>query len=71
MFRGFAMTQARDAGAPLALQIVLSAIPFGLAHLSTATIGGKFDLIGGISAVIAPPCSEWSSRSPMCWAGAV
>ncbi len=31
LFRGFVMTQARDAGMPVALQIALSAILFGLA----------------------------------------
>jgi membrane protease YdiL (CAAX protease family) len=51
IFRGFVMTQARDAGVPLVLQIVLSGVLFGLAHLSIASVGGKFDMIGAVSAV--------------------
>lgn len=51
IFRGFVMNALRDAGAPLIAQIALSGLLFGLAHLSTATVGGKFDLVGGFSAV--------------------
>jgi membrane protease YdiL (CAAX protease family) len=53
IFRGFVMNQARDAGAPLVLQIALSGILFGLAHISTAGVGGKFDFVGAFSAVLS------------------
>lgn len=53
IFRGFVMNQARDAGIPLVLQIALSGVLFGLAHISTAGIGGRFDFAGVFSAVIS------------------
>jgi membrane protease YdiL (CAAX protease family) len=53
IFRGFVMNQARDAGAPLVFQIALSGVLFGLAHIGTAGIGGRFDFAGTFAAVIS------------------
>ena len=50
-FRGFVMTQARDGGAPVAVQIVLSGLLFGLAHLGIAGLSGHFDPVAAISVV--------------------
>jgi membrane protease YdiL (CAAX protease family) len=39
MFRGFVMTQAQQGGAPLSVQVLLSAILFGAAHAGWGGIG--------------------------------
>jgi membrane protease YdiL (CAAX protease family) len=51
VFRGFVMTQARDAGAPLIAQIALSALLFGLAHFSLGGMSGKFDAAATLSVI--------------------
>jgi membrane protease YdiL (CAAX protease family) len=42
VFRGFVMAQARDAGVPAWLQVILSALLFGLAHLGWGGLTGHF-----------------------------
>lgn len=44
IFRGFVMSQARDAGAPVAVQIALSGLLFGLAHFSLGEMNGHIDI---------------------------
>jgi membrane protease YdiL (CAAX protease family) len=51
IFRGFVMTQARDAGAPVLLQIVLSGLLFGLAHLGIAMMSGQFNMAAAVGVV--------------------
>ena len=53
IFRGFVMTQARDAGLPVAGQVALSAILFGLAHVGWSEMSGHFNigaLLGSVAA---------------------
>jgi membrane protease YdiL (CAAX protease family) len=44
IFRGFVMTQARDGGANIFVQVVLSAILFGLAHVGWGGLTGRFEV---------------------------
>lgn len=53
IFRGFVMTQAREGGAGPLLQMVLSAVLFGLAHLGWGGLTGTFQLWAMIASVIA------------------
>jgi membrane protease YdiL (CAAX protease family) len=53
MFRGFVMTQARDGGAPVWVQIVLAGVLFGLAHFGIGGFSGHFNLAGMLSAVVS------------------
>lgn len=53
MFRGFVMTEARDGGAPVWLQIVLAGVLFGLAHFSIGGFSGHFNLAGMFSALMS------------------
>jgi len=53
VFRGFVMTQARDGGAPVVIQILLSAILFGMAHMGWGGATGHFDLSSMIGAMIS------------------
>jgi membrane protease YdiL (CAAX protease family) len=53
MFRGFVMRQARDGGAPVVIQVLLSTLFFGLAHLGWGGAGGRFDLPSMIGAMIS------------------
>lgn len=53
IFRGFVMSRARDGGAPVWLQILLSAVLFGLAHGGWGSMGGKFEVGAMIGAMIA------------------
>jgi membrane protease YdiL (CAAX protease family) len=53
IFRGFVMTQARDAGLPVIVQVALSALLFGLAHIGWGTMTGHINvgaLLGSIGA---------------------
>ncbi|HEY2033455.1 MAG TPA: CPBP family intramembrane glutamic endopeptidase [Rhizomicrobium sp.] len=53
VFRGFVMSQARDGGAHWIVQILISAILFGLAHMGWGGLGGHVDmkqLIGAVGA---------------------
>ena len=52
-FRGFVMTQARDGRAPLVVQILLSGLLFGLAHLGIAGLSGTF--IPAVAFSVVPP----------------
>jgi membrane protease YdiL (CAAX protease family) len=53
VFRGFVMSQARDAGLHWSIQIALSALLFGLAHAGWAAIGGHFDPAKVLGPVVA------------------
>lgn len=53
VFRGFLMSQARDGGAHWSVQIVLSALLFGLAHAGWAALGGQFDPAKVLGPVVA------------------
>lgn len=53
VFRGFLMTQARDGGAHWSVQVVLSALLFGLAHAGWAALGGHFDPAKMLGPVVA------------------
>jgi membrane protease YdiL (CAAX protease family) len=53
VFRGFVMTQAREAGSATWLQVLLSAILFGLAHVGWGGLTGHFQLGPMIGAVMA------------------
>jgi len=53
IFRGFVMTEARNGGAPLWLQIVLSALLFGMAHAGWGGMTAKFDIGSMIGAMIS------------------
>jgi membrane protease YdiL (CAAX protease family) len=53
VFRGFVMTQARDGGAPIAVQIVLSALLFGMAHLGWGGTTGHFAVNSMIGAMLS------------------
>lgn len=55
VFRGFVMTESRDAGLHWSLQIILSAVLFGLAHMGWGAMTGHVDvhqLVGAVSATI-------------------
>ena len=51
MFRGFVIAQARDGGAPPFVQVLLSGVLFGLAHLGMAGLSGRFDVAAAIGIV--------------------
>lgn len=53
VFRGFVMSQARDAGSPAWAQVVLSAVLFGLAHLGWGGLTGHFQLWPMVAAMVA------------------
>lgn len=53
IFRGFVMSQARDAGAATWLQIVLAAVLFGFAHFGWGGTASGFHLAAAIGAMIA------------------
>ena len=53
MFRGFVMTQAREAGLPAWLQVALSALLFGLVHGGWGALGPHFSIAGAIGATIS------------------
>jgi hypothetical protein len=53
VFRGFVMTQARDGGAHWTLQILLSALLFGLAHMGWGGMSGHIEMAQLIGAVAA------------------
>jgi membrane protease YdiL (CAAX protease family) len=53
VFRGFVMTQARDAGMHWSVQIILSALLFGLAHAGWAALGGHFEPAKVLGPVVA------------------
>jgi membrane protease YdiL (CAAX protease family) len=53
MFRGFVMTQARDGGAPVMVQVLLSLVSFGLAHMGWGGASGQFDLRSMIGAMVS------------------
>ena len=53
VFRGFVMTQARDGGAHWIVQLLISAILFGLAHVGWGGLSGHVDvgqMVGAVSA---------------------
>jgi len=55
VFRGFVMTQARDGGAHWSVQMLLSAVLFGLAHIGWGGMTGRFDpgaMVGSVFATI-------------------
>ena len=45
IFRGFVMTQARAAGLPVVVQVLFSAVLFGLAHAGWGSLAGHFNPI--------------------------
>lgn len=51
MFRGFVMRQARDGGAPVLVQVILSGVLFGAAHLGMAGLSGRFEPAAAIGIV--------------------
>lgn len=51
IFRGFVMTQAKNAGLPTPVQIMLSAILFGLAHAGWGGLSGQFNLMAFVGSV--------------------
>ena len=51
VFRGFVMSQARDGGAHWIVQILLSAILFGLAHMGWGGMSGHVDIKQVVGAV--------------------
>jgi membrane protease YdiL (CAAX protease family) len=53
VFRGFIMGQARDGGAHWSVQIILSALLFGLAHAGWAALGGQFEIAKVLGPVVA------------------
>lgn len=53
VFRGFLMSQARDGGAHWSVQLLLSALLFGLAHVGWGALGGHMQIgqmVGAASA---------------------
>lgn len=53
VFRGFVMTQARDGGAHWSVQVLLSALLFGLAHMGWGGLSGHVQLSQMIGAMTA------------------
>lgn len=53
VFRGFVMSQARDGGAHWSVQLVLSALLFGLAHMGWGGLSGHVQLSQMIGAMTA------------------
>jgi len=53
VFRGFVMGQARDGGAHWSVQIILSALLFGLAHMGWGGMSGHADVGQMIGAMVA------------------
>jgi hypothetical protein len=53
IFRGFVMGQARDGGAPVVVQLLLSAVLFGLAHGGWGGMTGKFEVGAMIGAMVS------------------
>lgn len=53
VLRGFVMSQARDGGAHWILQILISAILFGLAHMGWGGLSGQVDMKQLVGAVAA------------------
>jgi|GEM_PF-1262434 len=53
VFRGFVMTQANDGGAHWTVQILLSAILFGLAHMGWGGLNGHIQMAQMIGAMVA------------------
>jgi membrane protease YdiL (CAAX protease family) len=51
LFRGFVMTQSRDAGMPLVVQILLSALLFALAHAGWGRLSGHVSMAALIGTV--------------------
>jgi len=51
LFRGFVMTQSRDAGMPVAVQILLSALLFGLAHVGWGRLTGHVSVAALVGSV--------------------
>ena len=52
VFRGFVMSQARDGGAHWSVQLALSALLFGLAHMGWGGLSGHVDMGQMIGAVM-------------------
>lgn len=50
-FRGFVMSEARDGGAPLPVQVLMAGTLFGLAHAGIAGLSGRFDPIAAVSII--------------------
>lgn len=53
LFRGFVMTQARDGGASIAIQILLSALLFGMAHGGWGGMATNFNIGSMIGAIVS------------------
>jgi membrane protease YdiL (CAAX protease family) len=54
LFRGFVISEAKNGGAPVWLQIVLSGLLFGLAHVGWGGMGGAhFDIGSAIGSAIS------------------
>jgi len=53
MFRGFVMSQAREGGAPVWLQVLLSGVLFGAAHFGIGGFGGAFNWIAAFGAAFS------------------
>ncbi len=53
VFRGFVMKQARDGGAHWSVQLLLSALLFGLAHIGWGSMGGHVNMGQMIGAMAA------------------
>lgn len=53
VFRGFAMGMAREGGAGPVVQIILSAVLFGLAHIGWGGLTGHFNVWAMVSSMIA------------------
>ena len=53
IFRGFVMTQAREAGMLALVQVVLSAVLFGLAHVGWGGLTGHLEIWPLIAAMLA------------------
>lgn len=53
IFRGFIMTQARQAGLPLWLQILASALLFGAAHAGWGFLEGRANLPATVGAMVS------------------
>lgn len=51
IFRGFVMTQARDAGLPTVVQVLLSALLFGVAHVGWGSFSGEINVGATVGAV--------------------